>query len=375
MSVRTDNTSSSPPSTPEGPGSVSGAPNLPDGFTDTFTSRYVDTGDVRLHAVVGGDGPPLLLIHGWPQTWYAWRLLMPALARDFEVIAVDQRGIGLSDKAEGGYDVGTLAADLVALMDALGHERFAVYGTDTGMPIAYALAADHPDRVDRIAVSESLMPGVSASPPLFVPPLANARLWHLMFNQLPAEVNEALVRGRESVFFGAEFDASAGTTKLPDEVVRYYVDTLAADPDSLRGSFGFYRAVGVTRTQNEERKARRLTIPVLAIGGAESAGDGVAAAMTLVADNVQTLVLPGTGHWVAEQAPDELVAALTEFLAPYRDGSERLAAVPGAAEPPPEEPEPRRDFLTLMGLKSRWSRALGWAVLLLAIVFPFPFWW
>ena len=142
-----------------------------------------------------------------------------------------------------------------------------------------------------------------------------------MFNQLPAEVNEALVRGRENVFFGAEFDASAGTTKLPDEVVRYYVDTLASDPDALRGSFGFYRAVGVTRAQNEERKARPLTVPVLAIGGGESAGEGVAAAMELVADDVQTVVLPGTGHWVAEQAPEALLSALTAFLAPYRDGT------------------------------------------------------
>ena len=99
------------------------------------------------------------------------------------------------------------------------------------------------------------MPGVSASPPLFVPPVANARLWHLMFNQLPAEVNEALVRGREDVFFGAEFDASAGTTKLPDEVVGYYVDILASDPNALRGSFGFYRAVGVTRSRT--KRARR----------------------------------------------------------------------------------------------------------------------
>src|SRR5215469_4222459 len=98
---------------PEGPGSVSGAPNLPEGFTDTFNSRWVEAGDVRLHAVVGGDGPPLLLVHGWPQTWYQFRLVMPALARDFEVIAVDQRGIGLSDKPEDGYDTGTLADDLV----------------------------------------------------------------------------------------------------------------------------------------------------------------------------------------------------------------------------------------------------------------------
>jgi pimeloyl-ACP methyl ester carboxylesterase len=306
--------------TPAGPGSVSGAPNLPAGFTDTFTSRYVDTGEVRLHAVTGGDGPPLLLVHGWPQTWYAWRMLMPALARDFQVVAVDQRGIGLSDKPEGGYDTGTLAGDLVALMEALGHQRFAMYGTDVGMPIAYALAADHPERLDRLVVSEAPLPGVSPSPPLFLPPQLNAKFWHLMFNQLPAEVNERLVRGREDIFFGAEFDASAGTNKLPDDAVRYYIDTIASDPDALRGSFGFYRALGTTTAQNEQRKTRRLTLPVLAIGGAESGGEGAGKTMKLVADDVQTVVLPGAGHWVAEQAPEELLAALTAFLAPYRDG-------------------------------------------------------
>ena len=79
--------------TPDGPGSVCQAPNLPPRFADTFTSRYVDTGELRLNAVIGGDGPPLLLVHGWPQTWYAWRMLMPGLARDFQVIAVDQRGV------------------------------------------------------------------------------------------------------------------------------------------------------------------------------------------------------------------------------------------------------------------------------------------
>jgi pimeloyl-ACP methyl ester carboxylesterase len=157
-------------SIPEGPGSVSGAPNLPAGFTGTFASRYVDTGELRLHAVTGGDGPPLLLVHGWPQTWYQFRLIMPGLARDFSVVAVDQRGIGLSGKPPGGYDTATLASDLVKLMDALGHPRFALYGTDVGMPIAYALAADHRDRVDRLVVSEAPLPGISPSPPLFLPP-------------------------------------------------------------------------------------------------------------------------------------------------------------------------------------------------------------
>ena len=303
--------------TPRGPGSVSGAPHLPAGFTDTFTSRYVDTGEVRLHAVTGGDGPPLLLVHGWPQTWYAWRMLMPTLARDFQVIAVDQRGIGLSDKPHDGYDTVTLANDLVALMDALGHPRFALYGTDTGMPIAYAVAADHRDRLDRLVVSEAPLPGISPSPPLFLPPLLNARLWHLAFNQLPT-INEQLVTGREEIFFGAEFDASAGTHKLPAETVQYYIDTLAADPDHLRGSFELYRAFPAMVAQNEQRKTRRLTLPVLAIGGAESSGDGVGKTMKLAADDVQTVVLAGSGHWVAEQAPEELLAALTAFLAPYR---------------------------------------------------------
>ena len=313
---------------PEGPGSASGAPNLPDGFTGTFTSRYVDTGEVRLHAVTGGGGPPLLLVHGWPQTWYAWRMLMPELARDFTVVAVDQRGIGLSGKPEDGYDTATLASDLVALMDALGHPRFALYGTDVGMPIAYALAADHPDRIERLIVSEAPLPGISPSPPLFLPPALNARLWHLAFNQLP-KINEQLVTGREEIFFGAEFDASAGTNKLPGYAVRYYIDTLAASPDALRGSFEFYRAIPTTIAQNQQRMQRRLTLPVLAIGGGESSGEGVGNTMKLAADDVQAMVIPGCGHWVAEQAPDELLAAVTTFLAPYRD------AAAGANAPSP----------------------------------------
>jgi pimeloyl-ACP methyl ester carboxylesterase len=319
-----------PTSTPQGPGSVSGAPNLPAGFADTFTSRYVDTGDLRFHAVTGGDGPPLLLIHGWPQTWYAWRMLMPALAEDFQVVALDQRGIGLSDKPSDGYDTATLAGDMVALMDALGHDRFAVYGTDTGMTIAYALAADHPDRIVRLVVSEAPLPGISPSPPLFLPPVLNERLWHLAFNQLP-EVNEQLVVGREDIFFGAEFSASAGTRKLPKETVEYYIDRLASDPEALRGSFELYRQFPTMIAQNERRKATRLTMPVLAIGGEESSGEGPGNTLKLVADDVQTVVLPGSGHWVAEQAPEALRAALSDFLAPYREEATAAAHV-GAAQ-------------------------------------------
>jgi pimeloyl-ACP methyl ester carboxylesterase len=294
---------------PEGPGSVCGAPHLPEGFTGTFTSRYVDTGDVRLHAVTGGDGPPLLLIHGWPGSWYYWRLVMPALARDFQVIAVDQRGIGLSDKPEQGYDTGTLANDLAGLMDALGHDL-----------IGYALAADHPDRVVRLAVGEAPLPGITPPNPLILPDQLVDRLYHIPFNQLK-ETNEKLVRGREDIYFGAEFSASAGTNKLPGYAVQYYVDGLASNPEALHGSFQLYRAFGATTAQNLERKTRRLPMPVLAMGGTESLGAMAADTMKLTADDVQTLVIPGIGHWLAEQAPEEMVAALTAFLAPYRRGA------------------------------------------------------
>ncbi|NJP34615.1 alpha/beta fold hydrolase [Micromonospora thermarum] len=304
----------------DGPGSVSHAPRLPAGFTDIFTSRYVDAGGLRQHVVVGGEGPPLLLVHGWPENWYAWRLLMPALARDFTVVAVDQRGIGLTDKPKDGYDSATLANDLAALMDALGHDRFAVVGHDTGYIIGYALAADYPHRVDRVALAEIPgPPGVAPAPPLFIPEQVNNRLWHIPFNRVNDELTEKLVRGREEIFYGYEF-AIQGGEPLPDHALRYYVD-LYSDPDVLRGSFGLYRAWDATLAQNEQRKTQPLTMPVLGIGGEKSWGDLAGHAMQGAANDLQTVVIPGAGHWLAEQAPDEMLAALTTFLLPYRGGA------------------------------------------------------
>ncbi len=298
---------------PVGPGSASGAPILPAGFADTFTSRYVDTGDVRLHAVIGGDGPPLLLVHGWPETWYAWRLVMPALARDFEVIAVDQRGIGLSDKPAAGYDTGTLAADLVELMDALGHERFSVVGHDTGFAIGYALAADYPERVERIALAEIPgPPNSAASPPAFLPDPLNNKLWHIPFNRVE-NLPEQLIAGREDIYFGYEFAVQGGN--VPDDAIAYYVGMLS-NPESLHGSLGWYRAFGATLAQNDERAKTPLTMPVLAIGGERSYGDHVEHAMHALAADVQGVVIPGAGHWVAEEAPEQLLDALSGFLAP-----------------------------------------------------------
>jgi pimeloyl-ACP methyl ester carboxylesterase len=310
------------PAIPQGPGSVSGAPNLPEGFAGTFTSRYIETDRLRQHIVTGGEGPPLLLLHGWPQTWYAWRLVMPALARDFTVIAPDQRGCGLSGKPGDGYDTGTLAGDLAALMDALGHQRFAVFGHDTGMWIGYALAADHPGRVDRLAVAETPLPGVSPSPPLFANAHLNNALWHFAFNRLTA-VNDQLVAGREEVYFGWQF-ATKAARPLPEYAVRHYIDTLAASPEALHASFGIYRALDATIAQNQQRKTQQLSMPVLGIGGEKSLRDQVAATMKLAADDVQTLVIPGCGHHPPEETPEETLSALAAFLAPYRDAAVAL---------------------------------------------------
>jgi pimeloyl-ACP methyl ester carboxylesterase len=307
-------TSAIPLFPPTGLGSLSGAPNLPAGFSATFTDQYIDTGEVRLHAVIGGDGPPLLLVHGWPETWYAWRLLMPALAQKFRVVAVDQRGIGLSEVTTDGYDSGTQGNDLVALMDKLGYERFAVVGHDTGMPISYALAADHPERVERLAVAEGPPPGIGQGPAMWNPAPINDRTFHLMFNHLPT-MNDQLIRGRENIYLGFEFGIQAGTNKLPIAAVMYYTDILRSRDDALQGSLGWYRALDTTIAQDQQRALGKLTMPVLGMGGAQSLGAVPGEVMSALADNVQIAVIP-CGHWIMEEAPNETLAVLTAFLAP-----------------------------------------------------------
>jgi pimeloyl-ACP methyl ester carboxylesterase len=305
----------------DAPGSVTGAPQLPAGFTGTFTSYLVDTGRVRLHAVVGGGGPPLLLVPGWPQNWFAWRQMMPALARRFTVVAADPRGVNLSGRATGGYDAGNLAADLAALMEALGHSRFALIGHDVGMWIGYALAADHPERVARLAVAEAAIPGISPFPPLWSPARVNDMLWHFSFNRLTG-LNEALVRGREDVFFGWQFANKASTpAAVPGYAVNYYVEAIARDPRALHCAFEYYRAIDQTVEQNIQRQQRRLRLPVLAIGGADGLGEAVAATMRLVADDVTPVVLEHCGHYVADEAAEGMLEALEPFLAPYAAGA------------------------------------------------------
>jgi pimeloyl-ACP methyl ester carboxylesterase len=199
------------------------------------------------------------------------------------------------------------------------------------MWISYAVAADHPGRIDRLAVAESAMPGVWPSPPLFGTSQANDRLWHFPFNRL-AEVNEQLVTGREEIYFRFQF-ATAATSKLPDEAVRYYIDALAADPAALHGSFAAYRALDATIAQNQQRTTQRLTVPVLAIGAAEGYGDLAANTMKLAANHVKSVVIPGCGHYCLEEAPEEVLAALTMFPARTGKAAEMNVAVSACPVP------------------------------------------
>ncbi len=296
-----------------GPGSVTAVPHLPVGFTNVFTSSLVDTGRVRLHVVRGGTGPPLLLLAGWPQTWYAWREVMPALGEHFTVIAAEPRGVGLSDKPDDGYDTGSLARDMVELMAALGHTRFTMVGHDIGMWTAYAIAADHPSVLERIIVAEAAIPGLTPSAPIFSNALVNSKLWHFGFNRLP-RLNETLVRGHEYEFFSEQFRTKAATRDaLPEHAIREYVDAISRDPAGLHTSFEFYRALETTMEQNTERQRSPITLPVLAIGGALGLGEGVGTTMRLAGTDVTTLIIDNAGHYPAEENPEAMIEAILTF--------------------------------------------------------------
>lgn len=297
-------------------GTVSGVPQLSAEFSGTFRSVQIGLPTLNLHAVIGGEGPPLLLLGGWPQTWFAWRFVMPTLAKQYTVIVMESRGVGRSDKPADGYDSTTVATDIVAAMDVLGHQRFALVGHDIGMWTAYAIAHDFSARVARVAMIDATIPGVSPSPPLLGPRQVSDFLWHFNFNRA-REINEQLVQGREDIYFGYQFATKAGR---PDAIapyaVQHYVETLR-EPGALRASFEYYRSLDLTIEQSAVRRQTKLVMPVLAVGGARAVGAKVEVEMRSVADDVTALVIPDCGHFVQEEAPEALVAALLPFLQPY----------------------------------------------------------
>jgi len=312
MSVLT--VTENPERNPTGFGSVSGLPDLPEGFAEQFESRYVDVDGLSLHAVVGGSGSPILLISGWPQFWWAWRYVMAPLAAHHRVTAVDPRGVGLSERPAAGYDTATVAAELGRLMARLGHRRFDVVGHDVGMWIAYAMAADDPAAVNRLVAIDAALPGIS-TPPSALPDTEREveASWHFLFNRLAA-LNHHLVEGREDAFLCSQFLVKAATpTAIPRSSIDVYLRA-QQQPDALRGSFAYYRALGETIRQNRERALTPLRLPVLAIGGVSSRGDLVGPDLRRVAHDVTAATIPECGHYVPEEAPQRLLAELQSFL-------------------------------------------------------------
>lgn len=297
-------------------GSVTNVPRLPDGFTDIFASHRVDTGKISLHAVIGGSGEPLLLHCGWPQNWFAWRYLMLPLAERYTVIAVDPRGLGLSDKPADGFDVNTLARDMFDLMDTLGHNRFIFAGHDIGVMVGYAMAAMQPERIGRMALGEGTIPGASPSPEMIPDDRRMSDfLWHFAFNRA-LDVNERLVEGREDIYFGYQFATKAAS---PDGVQKYardfYIEQLRRVPGALKAGFDYYRAMDETIPQVRRHKETKVSVPVLAFSGALACGPIVEIEQRSLATEVEALIIPECGHFPAEEKPDVLLAALTDFFA------------------------------------------------------------
>lgn len=299
-------------------GSVHGVPSLPPGFLEVFDSYQVPTGEIELHAVIGGNGPPLLLLGGWPQNWYIWRDVMLPLAERFTLVVPDPRGLGISDKPDDGYDKGTIGRDLFGLMTALGHHRFAMIGHDCGMWVGYAMAADCPERIERIALGEAIVPGVAISPPLIPDErLLNDFLWHNNFCRVRS-VTEELVLGREEIFFDYQFTKIVVPNPIPAVIRAFYIELIKRDRRTLRASFEYYRAIDDDIPQNRERMKTMLPMPVLGFAGALACGDAVEEQLRRVADNVECAIIRECGHFVPEEQPQALLDLVMPFLEPYR---------------------------------------------------------
>jgi pimeloyl-ACP methyl ester carboxylesterase len=279
----------------------------------TFDHHYAQLSELSMHYASAGDaGLPVVLLHGFPQTWYEWRDVIPGLAARHRVIAPDLRGLGQSSRPAEGYAKTRVAEDVWELMhDTLGHERFAVVGHDWGGPVAYALAAAYRDAVSHLAIIDVMIPGDGTDQ--FS---TSQGRWHHGFHRTP-DLPEALIAGRERIYiswFLKNFTAHPGAISEAaiDEYARRY-----AEPGAMAAGLSYYRAIAQDIADNERTiAAGKLAMPVLALGGGESFGrrELTLESMRRVADDVQGGEVEGSGHFIPEEKPEELVAALLEFL-------------------------------------------------------------
>jgi len=288
-------------------------------FWHRFRHACTRVGDVNIHYVEGGDGPPILLIPGWPQSWYAWRYVMPQLVdAGYRVIAVDPRGMGESDAPTGDYGLGTVAAELHHFAETIGLLEMGpidVVGHDVGTWIAYAWAADWPSDIRRVALLDALIPGVSAPRTDLPVDEANRRSWHFAFNQLD-DLPELLISGREEVFLTWLFRVkSLQPWTITAEDIAVYARQLAA-PGALRAVTGYYQsalsAEGVAA--NRLRAEKRLDIPLLILGAERGVGNHMVKALQALATNVQGEVVLNAGHYLPEEAANRIADLLVGFF-------------------------------------------------------------
>jgi pimeloyl-ACP methyl ester carboxylesterase len=275
---------------------------------------------VRFHYVTAGAGEPVVLIPGWPESWIAWRKVIPLLVKEGRLVAVlDPRGTGDSDKPEGGYGLDTAANDLHGFLAATGLGRpggIDIVGHDVGTWIALAHAELYPGDVRRLVLTESALPGISPPPPPGIPSAAtNLKSWQFAFNRLD-DLPEVLVQGHERAYLSWIFaNKSTRGYAIEPAALDEYVRVFSA-PGAARASFEWYRTAFSPDelARAKARASHRLPMPVLALGGSDGVGDALHATIATLGDHVTGGPIgEGCGHFLPEECPGELTTAMLNF--------------------------------------------------------------
>jgi pimeloyl-ACP methyl ester carboxylesterase len=273
-----------------------------------FAERFADVNGVRLHYWIGGKGSPVVLLHGFAQTGLMWRPIMPLLAPRHTVIVPDLRGAGESAKPEGGYDKKNMAVDIHELTRSLGYDRVGVVGHDIGLMVAYAYAAQFPAGTDRLVLMDAFLPGIGDWKGVWL----MRDLWHFHFYG-PTPL--ALVTGRERIYLEHFWnDFAADPKHSVSEADRRLYAAAFAQPGGVHAGFEYFR--------NFERDAQDfaalartpLAMPVLVLTGEKASGQGLIDQTRLVATSVKGVIVPGSGHWLIDEAPARVIPELTGFL-------------------------------------------------------------
>jgi pimeloyl-ACP methyl ester carboxylesterase len=276
-------------------------------FPASFHTQDIPVDGVTMHVRVGGKGPAVVLLHGFGDTGDMWAPLAADLARDHTVVVPDLRGMGLSSIPQSGYDKKTQAADIRGVLNALKIEHSVVVGHDIGTMVAFAYASRYPERTDRLVVMDAPVPGIPPWNDIVRSPM----LWHFDFG---GPDMERLVAGRERIYLDRFWNEFAGTPAKVDEGTRQHYAKLYARPGAMHAAFAQFRSIRQDAVDNEASMAKKLSMPVLAVGGEKSFGANEAIVMRNAADKVTEVVIPGAGHWLMEEAPTQTIAAIRGFM-------------------------------------------------------------